>query len=198
MWLKPENVGLKHLQISLCSTVNKKFTYLSAPDQREQWGSPQNPFQSRDVLLLCFTFKADFRFSLNSPKNLLPPYDLWLSSILNPFQKFWSSTSEWACLFLTTHSSQQSVYIVQVYLQVSARQLIQTIWAGTHDPTPTLPLLCGHGQDSWCLRKASLAGFLKTWSTHRKWLEHQKNAVPWHDTIHCAGQWADEKFWFYL
>ena len=84
---------------------------------------------------------------------------------------------------------------IQVYLQVSARQLIQTIWAGTHDPTPTLPLLCG--QDSWCLRKASLAGFLKTWSTQRKWLEYQKNAVPWHDTIHCAGQsQQDEKLWF--
>ena len=142
MWLKPENVGLKHLQISLCSTVNKKFTYLSAPDQREQWGSPQNPFQSRDVLLLCFTFKADFRFSLNSPKNLLPPYDLWLSSILNPCLLNLSSGRSHLVIFKLvslpiSYNPFSPTVCVQVFLQVRARQLIQTIWAGTHDPTPT-------------------------------------------------------------
>ena len=184
MWLNPENFeALANIHV-FKAFKNIQFTYLSAPGQREQWGSPQNPFQSRDVLLLCFTFKADFRFSLNSPKNLLPPYDLWLhieslSEVLVIYK--WVSLPIPYTPFCPTVG-------IQVYLQVSARQLIQTIWAGTHDPTPTLPLLCG--QDSWCLRKASSAEDLK--HTAQMTLT-SKECCPltWHNSL-C---WAESARW---
>ena len=133
MWLNPENFeALANIHV-FDEFKNIQFTYLSAPGQREQWGSLQNPFQSRDVLLLCFTFKADFRFSLNSPKNLLPPYDLWLH-IESPSEVL--VIYKWVSLPIPYTPFCPTVGI-QVYLQVSARQLIQTIWAGTHDPTPS-------------------------------------------------------------
>ena len=88
MWLKPENFeALANIHV-FDAFKNIQFTYLSAPGQREQWGSPQNPFQSRDVLLLCFTFKADFRFSLNSPKNLLPTMIYGSAPYWTPFRSF--------------------------------------------------------------------------------------------------------------
>ena len=55
----------------------------------------------------------------------------------------------------------------------------------------------GHGQDSWCLRKASLAGFLKTWSTQHKWLEHQKNAVPGMIQFIVLGRFGKKKSFYF-